>query len=173
MNKVAIAYLLWLGCLFTPHLAGLHRLYNGKIGTGLLWLFTCGLFGAGQLVDLFLIPSMVDEYNIEARARLGLSPTGVPFSPPAIAQTVIEKPPLALVPKTPRDQLIVKLVKAAYARGGQLSVTSGVMETEASFAEVEAALKQMLKTGYVTVDNHPVTGVVIYEFIELLTDVTK
>ena len=34
---------------------GVHRFYVGKIGTGLLWLFTLGLFGIGWLVDVVSI----------------------------------------------------------------------------------------------------------------------
>lgn len=155
MNKVGSAYILWLGCFL--QLYGLHRLYNGKIGTGLLWLCTFGLFGVGQFVDLFLIPNMVDEHNTKLRGRMGISAAGVPLSQPAIVSIV----------KPSRERLMVHLLKAAVARNGKLSVTQGVMDTGASFAEVEAVLKEMVKSGYVTVDNHPDSGVVIYDFLEL------
>lgn len=156
MNKVGSAYILWLGCLLQLH--GLHRIYNGKIGTGLLWMCTLGLFGVGQLLDLLLIPNMVEDYNTKLRARIGVSAAGVPLSQSIVATAVV---------KPSRDQLMVLLLKAAAAHNGKLSVTQGVMDTGASFAEVEATLKEMVISGYVGVDNHPDTGVVIYNFLEL------
>ncbi|TAG38980.1 MAG: TM2 domain-containing protein [Oscillatoriales cyanobacterium] len=118
MSNLGVSYLLWAACFFGPF--GLHRLYNGKIGTGLLWLCTFGLFGFGQLFDLLLLPQMVDEHNATIRGKLG-----------------------------------------------RLSVTQGVMATGATFAEVEEAFTAMLKTGYVSIENDPVSGVVMYYFHEL------
>ena len=51
-------------CVFLG-VCGVHRFYVGKIGTGLLWLFTGGLFGIGYVVDIILIAagSYKDRYG--------------------------------------------------------------------------------------------------------------
>lgn len=41
-------------CLFLG-LVGIHRFYVGKTGTGILYLFTGGLFAIGFITDLIMI----------------------------------------------------------------------------------------------------------------------
>jgi TM2 domain-containing membrane protein YozV len=61
-RNLLLAYVLLAAGLFTP-LAGMHRLYLGRIGSGILWLITWGFCGIGTLVDLFMLPRMVDDTN--------------------------------------------------------------------------------------------------------------
>ncbi len=42
---------------------GLHRMYLGKWGTGLLWLFTGGLFGVGYVYDYLTLNEQVSVAN--------------------------------------------------------------------------------------------------------------
>ncbi|MCQ2501113.1 MAG: TM2 domain-containing protein [Lachnospiraceae bacterium] len=43
---------------------GVHRFYEGKIGTGLLYLFTGGLFGIGVIVDLIILLCKPNPYFV-------------------------------------------------------------------------------------------------------------
>ncbi|MGB3237211.1 MAG: protein kinase [Geitlerinemataceae cyanobacterium] len=161
-TRLNTTYILWLiGFLFgmpIRPLKGLHRLYNGKIVTGVLWMIPV-VGDIGSLVDLFLIPRMVDECERKARSKLGISESGVPIAPQAaVTQTLLQPT---------REQQMVKLLKAAQARGGKLSVTQAVMDTSIGFEEVESLLREMMKSGYATVDNDATTGVVVYRFLEM------
>lgn len=67
-KELGIAYALMLFSLVG--VCGVQHFYLGKIGRGLLWLFTFGLFGVGLLVDIFTMPQQVK--NINARRAVGI-----------------------------------------------------------------------------------------------------
>jgi TM2 domain-containing membrane protein YozV len=46
---------LCMAALLFASVGGIHRFYVGKVGTGILWLITGGLFGIGQLIDVIMI----------------------------------------------------------------------------------------------------------------------
>lgn len=60
-RSLALSYLLWCVCLLG--ICGVQRFYNRKPLSGLLWLFTFGLCGIGQLIDLMLMPQLVQHAN--------------------------------------------------------------------------------------------------------------
>jgi hypothetical protein len=68
-KEIGIAYALMLFTLVG--VAGIQHCYLGKVGRGILWLLTFGLFGIGTTVDLFTLPSQTTTVN--ARRAVGIS----------------------------------------------------------------------------------------------------
>ena len=61
-KKVLTTYLLW-GLLALIGIHGIHRFYLGKVGLGILYLLTGGLFMIGWIVDGFINVSLVRKAN--------------------------------------------------------------------------------------------------------------
>ncbi len=66
LKDTAVTYILW----FFLGLVGVHQFYMGKVGRGILYLLTAGVFGIMWLVDLFTIPAQVRQVNVERMAGL-------------------------------------------------------------------------------------------------------
>jgi len=151
--SAGVAFLLWLACLFG--LCGLHRFYLGRPISGFLYLITLGFLGIGQIIDLARLDTMVEGSNLaisERRHRLlGAGRAALP----------------AVSLRDPAEEMRLSLTRAAAARGGRLSVTQGVMATGKAFQEVEHALDDMARSGYVEIDNDLDSGIVVYRFGEL------
>ena len=144
MKEKGTAYILWAACFVG--VAGLQRLYAGKIGTGLLYLFTFGLFGVGQFVDLFLIPRMVEDAN----NRLALDGVDPVMIGRGGAGALL---PGKRIPRT-TEEFQVALVRAATKNGGRLTAAEAVAETGRGFKEVKRQLDEMAVSGFIELDSN-------------------
>ncbi|WP_096671438.1 TM2 domain-containing protein [Dolichospermum compactum] len=184
INK-STAYLLWL--LWCLGLGGIHRFYAGKPLSGLIYLFTWGLFGFGQLIDLALIPAMVDEKTLKYLAlhggnqnnnqsntqtvvvNLGGQVTGqIPGSGSDLSS--IQLPPQqvsqgAITPAISKQNDIVALLKLAQNKGGSISMTDAVIELSKPTSEVRSILETICADGLMEMANHESTGAVIYRLL--------
>jgi len=158
MKDKTIAYLLWCGCFVG--LCGLHRFYNGKYGTGFLWLFTLGLAGIGQFIDLFTIPGMVENANNRALIE------SMGGSAALLADGARTGRTVRRLPRT-TEEFQVALVQAAGAHGGRLTAAEAVGYTGRGFKEVERQLRDMAVAGYIEADSDE-AGQVFYVFPGLI-----
>ncbi|PLZ33100.1 hypothetical protein CBP10_08340 [Fischerella thermalis WC558] len=157
------AYLLWCLCFFG--ICGGQRFYTGHIGSGLIYLLTVGFFGIGQLIDLALIPGMVDKRNVYLRGLHG----GTPSVNQSVTLNIGEIPQLqqlqaAQLPTASSISPMQKLLKAAKEHGGQLSIAQAAMHTELSPEQVKELLQEATRAGYAEVNNDPNTGAIRYHF---------
>lgn len=178
MKSVLLAYLLW----FLGGPLGLYKFYLGRPFMGLLYVCTLGGFFIGWIADFFTLPRQVQVANFFLQHQ-SESPTSAlrreienlkgylytllqgntNTATPTWRTSLQER----IKPQLTDDELMLKLLRAAQKHRGRLSVTQGVLETGAPFAEVERVLQHMVKSSYVYMDNDPATGVIVYVFKEL------
>ena len=121
-RSIAFSYLFW--CLSFVGFCGIHRFYNRKPISGLLWFFTLGLCGIGQLIDLFLIPEMVTQANLSLLQASAEPEDG----PPALPS--IEKQLLQLARRVSRNGFTINdaLIELRLARDEGSETVRGEIE---------------------------------------------
>ena len=162
MVKTQTAYLLWL--LGLCGFGGIHRMYLGKPVSGLFYLLTGGVFFIGQLVDLALIPGMVDDKNLKYKLlHGGANIAGIPQVTVNIGEDYSYTTHTPVVsPTTPRlDVQVLKVCRDA----GAATLSDCVIETGADPAEIKATVQKLCLDGLLIVDNRDTDGAVVYRAI--------
>ncbi|MFN3678853.1 TM2 domain-containing protein [Thermosynechococcus sp.] len=149
--SVGMAYLLW--CASLMGLCGLQRFYVGQPMMGLFYLITFGFCGVGQFIDLFLIPSMVEQRNTYLRGRYLMA---------------LEVSYLARAQETEPNSTSItpmqRLLQVAKEQGGVLSAAQAALHTGFDAKQIEELLFEAQRLGYAYVFNDPETGAVRYRF---------
>ena len=176
MKSTGTAYLLWCACLFGG--CGIHRLYLGKYGTGVLYLLTFGLLGIGQLIDFFRIPSMVEHENLKWQLRQGAT-VNINIQGQSDQQITVERQHSAQSYQPTREQPLRRevqpppldpektlentILKLARKFRGQLTPLELAANSSLSLEEADKSLENFVRKGYA---NMRVTdeGTIIYEF---------
>jgi TM2 domain-containing membrane protein YozV len=153
-KDLGTSYGLWAMGFIGLH--GIHRFYMGKIGTGILWLFTGGLIGLGWIYDAITMSKQIREINhrlIGEAAIYGTLPYG------SSDQTIYKAPSK---PES-KEKIVIKL---AYKLDGRVTVSDVVANSDLSLDEAEKTLKELASKGYAGMHVTD-SGLIVYEFEEV------
>ncbi len=168
MYSTGIAYLLWLVSGFGA--LGFHRFYLGRFGTGLLYLFTGGLFGIGGLFDLFYIPTMVRQANME----LGYRPS--PFGPSPF--DIFGSHPRNTTGgwnsffESKKESIDSIILKTAKENEGIVTPGEIALKADISLEKSKEYLEKLVKEGFAEIRVKK-TGMMVYVFPEFLSEEKK
>jgi hypothetical protein len=152
--SVTVAYILWLCSGFGA--LGFHRFYLGKVGTGILWMCTGGMFGIGCVIDAVTLPRQVQDANVrsaveaQVRSELGYAYSSAP------------KPAKAEDPEK-------TILRVARANGGFVAPGEAALEGDMSIDEARKLLEKLAAKGNAEMRVRS-SGVVVYFFPEFAKD---
>ena len=164
MYSLFIAYLLWglsgFGAL------GLHRFYLNKIGSGVLYFLTGGLFMVGSIYDFFTLPLQVRDANLEAKYRRALE-QGIPGGARS------RRLPLPGSTRSPsKDSIERVILKTAKRNQGVAMPAEVALEAEISLDDAKKQLEKLVSKGFAEVRVSR-TGKLLYVFPDFVTDETE
>ena len=150
MYSTWLAYLLWWisGCGWM----GFHRFYLGKIGTGLLWMFTFGLCGIGSIYDLITLSKQVREANLQKAILDNAS------RPDNYNQLVNKKEKIEYV-----------VLKIAKSNKGIITASELALAAKAPLEEAKKTLNNMVSKGYAELRVRQ-SGSIVYTIPDLMDD---
>ncbi|MDR1839215.1 MAG: TM2 domain-containing protein [Treponema sp.] len=156
MYSVGIAYLLWLfsGC----GALGFHRFYLGKIPTGLLWMFTGGLFAVGSIFDFFTLPTQVREANIRQAILNNNSKVNINIDSQQPWRNVTDGEARIVREKESVERVILKLAKQ---NKGILTASELALSANISVEESKRDLDAMVSKGFAELRVRQ-SGVLVY-----------
>jgi TM2 domain-containing membrane protein YozV len=101
-RETGTAYLLW--CASLLGVCGLQRFYLGQTWVGTVYLLSFGFCGLAQLIDLFLIPGLVERSNQSDHAARQLAAPGSTI----LQEAGSKQPAAAAVPQLTLEQQILR-----------------------------------------------------------------
>jgi hypothetical protein len=125
-------------------------------------MFTFGLFGIGQLVDLALIPGMVEDKNLKYRMLHGANQTNQVTQQVVVNVADVIAPTANTQTSKSEIQIILQLAKD---NGGSVSIADCVIATGNSVGEIKKTLGMLCAQEIMAIDNHHETGSIIYKIV--------
>ncbi len=148
MFSVPIAYLLWFFSGFGA--LGLHRFYLGKKASGLLYMFTGGLFLAGGVYDLFHMEELVREANLQVSYKQVL---------------YLNNPPPKV--KKKKESVEYVILKTAKQNNGIVSPGEVALSGKISIEVAKKYLDKLASKGFTELRIKK-SGVIVYCFPEFM-----
>ena len=163
MKNQGLAYILWFLCAFS--MCGVQRLYCKRYISGFIYLFTFGLFGIGQFLDLLLIPNMVDEENLKYQALYGYQNNNIGGNPQVTIDVDSRKSHPSKTANNKKVSDTIKILQAAKNNGGMINLSDCVLTTGKETEQVKQTLDTMCKDGVIEITNLPDSGAIVYKLL--------
>ncbi len=166
MKSLRMAYLFWLPSLFG--FAGLHRFYLGKIGSGILYFLTWGLFGIGTIYDAITMPDQVREARLRERYREALDfELDHPYVPPLPGQGYAAGKDMAPAPK--KESIEHVILRVAKKNSGIATPSEVALEGDVSTDQAKEYLDKLVSKGFAEIRVKK-SGLMVYTFPDFMDE---